>query len=365
MALGEALVVEGRVSARLLERVESISAIYQAWGRGLAPAAVVAEPVEAPQPVPGTEVGLSFTAGVDSFYTLLKDMSRNPSPHGISRLLFIAGFDMECGDTRRRRAVEASVVRVADKTGKRPVLAATNLRALTGRWVDWELHHGAAIASTALALGGLLRKCVIASSWSYRDLRPWGSHPLLDPLWSTEQVEFFHDGCEVVRNEKVTSISSSALALSALRVCWENRNEHYNCGECGKCISTMAMLRAAGVRDMPTFPRPFSLDLLRALDMRPPARIVEFTNLLDTLERTGADPQLAASVGRALRRGRLRGALHDLGDTVLPECCRATLGQDGGVVRRARRLAAGRTARALAAGARRAPPKRSAARPGR
>ena len=38
---------------------------------------------------------------------------------------------------------------------------------------------------------------------TYAHLGPLGSHPLLDPLWSSEDVELVHDGCEATRLDKL------------------------------------------------------------------------------------------------------------------------------------------------------------------
>ena len=65
-----------------------------------------------------------------------------------------------------------------------------------------------------------------------------GSHPALDPLWSTETLEFVHDGCEATRIEKVALIAEPDVALKFLRVCGEDHNGAYNCGWCEKCIRT-------------------------------------------------------------------------------------------------------------------------------
>ena len=63
----------------------------------------------------------------------------------------------------------------------------------------------------------------------------FGSHPLLDPLWSTETLAFVHDGCEANRMEKVRRIAESPLLLEGLRVCVDDRGpDVYNCGSCWK-----------------------------------------------------------------------------------------------------------------------------------
>jgi hypothetical protein len=88
----------------------------------------------------------------------------------------------------------------------------------------------------------------IASSYDVNHLIPWGSHPDLDPLWSTERTAFRVDGIEVTRTNKVKAIASSPFALSQLKVCW-HADIDTNCGRCEKCIRTQCALAIAGVLD--------------------------------------------------------------------------------------------------------------------
>jgi hypothetical protein len=90
------------------------------------------------------------------------------------------------------------------------------------------------------------KKIYIPASYTYDTLFPWGTHPLLDPLWSTEGLEFVHFGCGASRAEKVTLVAESDTALRHLRVCYENPDSAYNCGVCEKCVRTKLSLYAVG-----------------------------------------------------------------------------------------------------------------------
>ncbi len=173
----------------------------------------------------------------------------------------------------------------------------TNLKGLLIRHAPWEYAHGALLAAVALLLSPQFARIYVAASDAYGMAvkLPWGSHPLLDPLWSTELTTIIHDGCEAIRIEKVARIAHSDIALRWLRTCWENPNGEYNCGRCGKCLRTMAALRLAGALDRcKTFDRPLDLAAL--------ARTRLFHNqsymmpYVEAAERAG-DPELL----RALR----------------------------------------------------------------
>lgn len=122
-------------------------------------------------------------------------------------------------------------------------------------------YHGAALASAALTIGGLCKKVIIPASTTYLDLTPWGSHPMLDPLWSNGTTAIITDGCETSRVKKVTDwIGQSELALKTLRVCFYD----YNCGKCEKCVRTMLALYSKGIlKDCATFPSEITPKLIR------------------------------------------------------------------------------------------------------
>jgi hypothetical protein len=118
----------------------------------------------------------------------------------------------------------------------------------------------------ALALGEDLSSCLISASNSPDSIRPWGSHPVLDTLWSTEGLEIAQVGFEENRFEKIRRVSKSELALRSLRVCWQPVDE-YNCGRCPKCSLTMAALYLLGKLDKArTFPDRMDMDALAAVD---------------------------------------------------------------------------------------------------
>ena len=102
------------------------------------------------------------------------------------------------------------------------------------------------LASVGLLFQARFRTILISAAHTYADLGPWGSHPLLDPLWSTELTEFVHHGAHATRVDKCRVLANSEVAMRHLRVCWENREGRYNCGECEKCLRTMVNLAAVG-----------------------------------------------------------------------------------------------------------------------
>src|SRR5262249_14111684 len=160
---------------------------------------------------------------------------------------FIHGFDIPLENTLLRTRVSTAVREVASAFGKPLIEVETNLKELLIEHAPWEYAHGALLAGAALLLSPQFGRIYIAASDSYETaMVAWGSHPLLDPLWSTECTTIVHDGTEATRMNKVAAVAGSDVALRWLRVCWENPNGEYNCGRCAKCLRTMASLRILG-----------------------------------------------------------------------------------------------------------------------
>jgi hypothetical protein len=300
MARGEALAVEGDASPGLLEAIPDIQRIVHGWWPEYRLVDVQARRAATPGPrAPG--VASFFSGGVDSFYTALTNHER------ITHLVFVHGFDIALSDTSLRERAAGAARTAAAALGKPLFEVATDLRLVLEP--DWEHYHGAALAAVGHQLCRVAGTVMVPASYTYEGSPSfaWGSHPLLDPLWSGDRVRFVHDGAEVTRLEKTEIVAKSDVALTHLRVCWENRDGAYNCGRCEKCLRTMVGLRLCGALERcATFPEPLDLEAVKAL--RPVSGVdVTFTEQHLTAARE-RDPELAAALAHALRRGRIRRA---------------------------------------------------------
>ncbi|HEX5416178.1 MAG TPA: hypothetical protein VFZ25_10970, partial [Chloroflexota bacterium] len=239
------------------------------------------------------------TAGVDSFYTLLKHREE------ITTLIYVHGFDVPLENLPVRAKVSSAIRAVAAELGKDVVEVETNLKEFSDHYGRWaENSHGAALASVALLLSPQFERVYLAASHTYVQMTPWGSYPMLDPLWSTEATEIVHDGCESTRTEKIASLRSCETVLRWLRVCWENRNGAYNCGECEKCLRNMIVLRVAGLlQSCVSFDRPLDLEKVSQIVVADHNKYTLRENL-NILERTGQDPALAEALRACFRSRR-------------------------------------------------------------
>jgi len=286
MRHGGPLHIDGAVSARLRRGAVRAQQTFALWDPTFRVAAIDAP---AYPPAPRAEgVAACFTGGVDSFYTLLRHRSE------ITHLVFVHGFDIPLARTAYRAAVSEALRATAREVGVPLLEVETNLRDCTDRYGDWGQHvHGAAIAAVGLFLSSRIGIWLIPSTYAYAHLFPWGSHPGLDPRWSTESLTVVHDGGEMTRFEKVEALAAWDTALRALRVCWQLDDDAYNCGRCRKCVWTMACLRVCGVLERATrFDRPFTPASLLEFPLQAPYERARFTQALSVLEERGDDPEL-------------------------------------------------------------------------
>jgi hypothetical protein len=263
MKSGLDLHVEGcPVSSDLLKAIDQIQDIFHVWHPELKKISIQSEQISTIRTNSLSKgVGTFFTAGVDSFYTFLKHQDE------ITHLIYVLGFDITLEERDFFEKVKAALKEIAAVFGKEIIFIETNLRDLLDPHLRWGHSHGAALAGIAHLLKPILHKAYIPSSHGYRDLFPWGSHPLVDPLWSSHDVTIIHDGCEATRFEKVAAISRNEIALNRLRVCWNNpKNGSYNCNRCEKCARTMTSLEILGaLTHAKSFTGPLNLASLRRM----------------------------------------------------------------------------------------------------
>ncbi|MGH7475288.1 MAG: hypothetical protein ACRELD_03280 [Longimicrobiales bacterium] len=320
---GEPLRIAAPVDGVLLDGLPRVLEIWRAWYPHLQAVLLEAERADDPvDPVvrpaaglPPRRVGAFFSGGVDSFFTALRRRSGPPREAGlIDELISVHGFDIPLGRPEAFERLAARHARVATSLGVTFVAMATNVREELLAEVPWgPLAHGCALAATALALGSRYRTVLIPATGGYRDLHPWGSHPLTDPLLSTASTAFVHDGAAFSRVDKTRLLVAHPAAMSALRVCWESWSDE-NCGACGKCLRTVAILELlGGLSRCATFPAA-SLDV-GALARLQCAHSWDYRELRDirALALVSGRPDVARAAAAAMRRSRLRGTVRRMG----------------------------------------------------
>lgn len=245
-----------------------------------------------------TRTAAFMSGGVDSLFTLRWNRLNVPESHAFSikDAVIVKGIEPPPSPLLER-ALQA----VAGDTGVTLIPVETNVRELDADGVFWgKTFHGAALASVAHALGGRIAQILLASTDHIPRIVPWGSHPLLDHNWSSQNLRVIHDGERFSRFDKVRVVSGWSAGLSNMRVCTQSPKDSLNCGRCEKCLRTELALAALGkLGDCPAFPLDDvdseQVSALQILDEHP---LSYYAELLPALEARG--------------RGDLAGAIEHL-----------------------------------------------------
>jgi hypothetical protein len=314
MKRGEDIEVDGSVSAALLRNCDRIQEVFLTWDRALHRRSpwyqridIEARTAAPCDPQLGRGAAAFFTGGVDSFHTAITHRDE------LAALVYVWGFDVKANDLARQRLVGEHLRSAAAALGLPLIEVTTDIEAVFAArsGIPWLDHHGAALASVAHFLSPSFDRFYVPSTATYAQLESLGSHPLLDPLWSSEAVELRHDGADRTRLEKVRTIAEHEAARRHLRVCWQNVGDRYNCGECEKCVRTAVAARVVGVGG--------AFDLLPEPTTRAVARVQldgpshAWFECREELTWSGQNPKLRWAIELALARRQVNEARRALG----------------------------------------------------
>lgn len=313
--------IDGGPCPMLVEGLHTAHAWWTNWGGMPSPMPSVEIASRRDRRIPASpRRGVAFlSGGVDGLHMLMRNrrLYRPDDTAYIRDVLFIHGFDIG----KRARDPENARYQVAlggleplvAELGLRLIRCRTNLRHLPSKPDFWELRHsGAALAAVGHAAVVGSAYLFLAASLPVTDPVPWGSHPAVDGLFSSQRVTIVHDGARFSRLQKVSELAAWPAALAALRVCPVGAGPRTNCGECEKCLRTRLELLAAGIEETEAFgpslipieiwehtvPGPLGARLTFYQDLVEPLRARGHHELCEVLEK-----KIAASrrhvVGRA------------------------------------------------------------------
>ena len=256
---GEARIrVEGEACPRLAAGLGTAAALLeQWWGPPRRPIPIEAAAWSAPVPAGTPREALFLTGGVDSLALLHQNRaSFRPGDRGsFADALHVEGLLFPGPDSESRGRHRARVRRALDGIARAADVALvevrTNLRDLepdqrflADEWI------APALASAAHLFGRRWSGVTFASGRDIPHLQPRGTHPLLDPCFSTAATEIRHSGIRFSRLEKLRSMAGWTAGIGNLLVCFDAPDgEAPNCGRCEKCVRTMAELAAIGRLD--------------------------------------------------------------------------------------------------------------------
>ncbi len=260
MHFGETRIrIEGEIDPMLAEGLNSAMALLCMWSEGqMKPLQIEAECRGGLLVAPTVgRAGQFLSGGIDSLCALKtnRDIYPDTHPNSVKDCLLVHGFDI--GGVIERgakyhvfeRAMDHMAV-VAEDAGVSLLPVYTNIRHLCDQRELWlNYFFGAVLAAVAHTFVPRMNLVYVASSYDFPNLHRCGSHPLLDPLFSSSEMQIRHKDVHLSRMEKHRIVSGWDAAFQNFRVCLANTPDRLNCGVCEKCTRTRTELLALGVLD--------------------------------------------------------------------------------------------------------------------
>ncbi len=220
--------VPGGVSARMAEGLPVAGALYVDWSHSAGGARFRVPVLHGPavgRERGGDGAAAFFSGGVDSMFTVAHNLRRYPrtDSRAIKGLVLVHGLDIPLASSDRFGHTAAVLGETARAIGLSLIAPATNVRELVPGFDWFTFGHGPCLALVALALSGRFHTIYVPSTNSYMQLVPCGTHPALDPHWSTESIEFVHDGAASAALEDHEVGFPACLARGPARVLEECR----------------------------------------------------------------------------------------------------------------------------------------------
>ncbi|MEW5908603.1 MAG: hypothetical protein AB1659_02255 [Thermodesulfobacteriota bacterium] len=246
-----------KVCPTLLEGLKIVQGLMIQWSKGkYRPISIESEILNSPRYAGSHRHGALFlSGGIDSLAALRTILDHYPKNHpgSVRDCFMIHGFDI--GGVIARglkyhvfdRAVSA-LSHISHDAGVELIPVYTNIRHLCDDRDLWlNKFFGAVLGAVAHAFSKRIHLAYIASSYDIPHLHPCGSHPLLDPSFSSSDLQIIHRDLAMTRMEKIRKVAAWDAAFQHLRVCLANVPDRLNCGKCEKCVRTMLELLAVGV----------------------------------------------------------------------------------------------------------------------
>ncbi|HGY12164.1 MAG TPA: hypothetical protein ENK36_07355 [Desulfobacterales bacterium] len=250
------IVMDENICPFLKEGLETAMHILFDWTKGqYTPLKIETPTASETRQITIPRAAMFMSGGMDSLAALRLNRLHYPQSHPgyVKDGFFLHGFDI--GGVVERgmkypvfdRAVDAiSKITHDAKLSLIPVY--TNIRHLCDERVLWlDSFFGAVLAAIAHSFASSIDLVFIGSSYDIPNLHPCGSHPLLDPEYSSLDLRIRHRDYQLSRIEKIKIVSQWDVAFQNFRVCLANVPDRLNCGNCEKCVRTMTELTALGL----------------------------------------------------------------------------------------------------------------------
>lgn len=258
----------------------------------------------------GRDTGSFLSGGIDSLALLRQNRLRYPAAHSksIKHCFLVFGFDISLMPEHEEavKIAEASLSEVSQDADAKLVPVYTNIKSLNDDLLFWlKQFHGACLGAVGHAVAPKVRSISIAASDCILDLEPRGSHPLIDPNYSSAELQVEYVGLRYSRIDKTRLVADWEAGLRNLRVCTQitsalkSDSNGLNCGKCEKCIRTMTALLAAGALDRTQAfaENNVSLEMLQSVAVTGHFPWLQYRELIEPLKSKGRE-----DLARAIRK---------------------------------------------------------------
>lgn len=266
--------------------------------------------------------GMFFSGGIDSLAILRANRLNFPPGHpgSIKDCLLVYGLEVDKPESFNY--VLSSMSELARETGITLIPVYTNIRSLehVDNWTIWEWEfQAAALSSIAHAFSRRLTTVIISSTYDIPHIQPYGTHPLLDPCYSSSDLRIKHDNITLSRFDKMKLVADWDIGFQNIRTC--NQHKFYqpgmlNCGQCSKCVSAMLAFMALGVLEKTrAFPSNISEEVLRSTINISRTTVCFYDELITPLKEKG-HYDLAKIIEQKINRYQRRQELCNLNDAI-------------------------------------------------
>lgn len=294
------VVVHGEVSETLLMNLDELQEVWQKWrpdryGR----ISIEAEKLSTPKSASNSDDLLAFSCGIDATFALCRQLYWRPARgRSLRGALLINGFDIALSETGAFETARTHAASMLDNTDVEFLTVETDFKSLYQNWPD---AFGLAIASCMLQFEDRYSGGVIGSSEDYASLAlPYGSSPVTDHLYSTDAMNFRHEGAGYSRLEKIERLLERPEMVNALRFCLRGAERDENCGRCTKCITTMLWFRVATDALPECFPAPVTADLVLGIRVWNNTQLRELQAILTEATSRGIQDHWVAALQQVI-----------------------------------------------------------------
>ena len=282
---GEDINIKGNVSPRLIWGIQQYLQLFKNWYPNLYKISKIDAEFYEKKINSRNDIASSFSGGVDSFYTILRNNPTKPCPLPISYAFFIHGFDIPLNDPNNYWKIFKQYKSVLKQLDIELIPIATNIRDFLFE-MTWEEVFGGPLAGIAFCFDNLFQYYLVPSAYDSEFLMKQGTDSRLVPLLATESTSLLLDAGGVSRTEKTSLIAKNPNTYNNLRVCWETIDGVSNCGNCEKCIRTMTELELLGKLDnYSTFKSPWSAKKIRRIRITTGFKRASWKHILSVSKR--------------------------------------------------------------------------------